>query len=443
MMHENRTCRPSFAIVLVLWAVAISSLVLVSLQSSSWRQAAAGREAVGRVRAHWAARAGIESTIATLAADTQSPSTSDAYATAFALEGVARGTLKGGGSYRISHTERPNEYDGPEDAHSKINVNNMTSADLLTFIDMGEDVADAILDWIDEDEDTRELGAESGFYLSSKGFRYEPRNAPMRSLQELELVAGADALLIRGEDWNLNGVLDPNEDDGDLSWPPDNADGVLDGGWSENLTTYSVDGGLSLTGEPKLDLRTADVGDIAKRADLDKDQADAVAAWAARSDATMVDFLTRDLRTLATQAGASQSARQSRAMTDDQLAFLFDECTLVSTSVPDNKIGKLNINTCSKETLEHVAGIDATLADVIILERDSRGQGFLSIIDLLQVPAISRQRLATLYPYLCVRSNVYVVNCKGRDANTGMQVEMTAVLDRSALPITIKDLIIK
>ena len=33
---------------------------------------------------------------------------------------------------------------------------------------------------------------------------------------------------VRGEDWNLNGRLDPNEDDGDISYPPDNSDGKLD-----------------------------------------------------------------------------------------------------------------------------------------------------------------------------------------------------------------------
>src|SRR5690606_2788818 len=145
-------------------------------------------------------------------------------------ESVARGELLQA-SYSVAHTRYPNEYDGAEDAHSKININAMTRNDLLTFIDMTEDVADSILDWIDEDTDVRELGAEEGYYLRNKAFRYTPRNAPFRSLQEVELVAGVDPLLLRGEDWNLNSRLDPNEDDGDASWPPDNADGKLDAGW--------------------------------------------------------------------------------------------------------------------------------------------------------------------------------------------------------------------
>lgn len=443
MTTRTHTLRRSFATVLVLWAVGISSIVLVSLQSSSWRQTAAGREAIGRVRAKWAARAGIEACIVTLAADTVNPSTTDAFETINALRGVAYGNLKDGGSYWIRHSEPPNEYEGPEDAHAKINVNAMTRDDFLTFIDMSEDVADSILDWIDEDEDTRELGAEAGYYLQGRTFRYEPRNAPIRTLQELELVAGCEATLVRGEDWNLNGIIDPNEDDSDVSWPPDSADGILDAGWSEHLTTYSVDGGYSLTGQLKLDLRTADVNDIAKRADLDKDQADAVAAWAERTDSTMASFMTQTLRQLATQAQASQSARQARELTDDQLAFLLDEFYLDNSTVPQHHIGKLNINTCSRDTIEHLAGIDPVLADVILLERDARPQGFLNVADLLEVPAINRARLATLYPLLCVRSNVYVVNCRGKDENTGLEVEITAVLDRSTLPVTIRDMLVK
>ena len=111
--------------------------------------------------------------------------------------------------------------------------------------------------------------------------------------------------------------------------------------------------------------------------------------------------------------------------------------------MPQHHIGKLNINTCSRDTIEHLAGIDPVLSDVILLERDARPQGFLNIADLLEVPAINRARLATLYPLLCVRSNVYVVNCRGKDENTGLEVEITAVLDRSTLPVTIRDMLVK
>lgn len=434
--------RRSFATVLVLWAVAIASIMLVALQSTAWRQSAAGREAVARIRAKWAARAGIETCIATLASDTLNPDPGNALRIMDDLAGVSRGELAQA-TYSIRHTEYPNEVDGAEDAAAKININTMTKDDLLTFIDMDEGVADAILDWIDADDDVQGQGAESGYYQKNKAFRYAPRNAPMRTIQELELVAGVDPKLVRGEDWNLNGVLDPSEDDGDASWPPDNADGILDAGWSAYLTAYSADGGLAFSGKERLDLRTADKNEIATRASLDKDQADAIALYASRPTAKIEDFLLSDVGALARAAGGRPPATQARALTDEELASLFNECSLVDSTLPAPMGGKLNINTCTKETLGHLAGIQSSIADSIILERQARSQGFTSIIDLLDVPSITRARLATIAPYLTVRSNVFVVTSRGRDDATGLEVEITAVLDRSTLPIVLKDFLIR
>ena len=53
------------------------------------------------------------------------------------------------------------------------------------------------------------------------------------------MVYGADPLLIYGEDANQNGILDPNENDGNISPPEDNADGRLDVGWVDFLTVFT------------------------------------------------------------------------------------------------------------------------------------------------------------------------------------------------------------
>ena len=44
------------------------------------------------------------------------------------------------------------------------------------------------------------------------------RNGFYRSVAELELVAGIWGDFVRGEDRNLNGRMDPNENDGELFW---------------------------------------------------------------------------------------------------------------------------------------------------------------------------------------------------------------------------------
>ena len=83
------------------------------------------------------------------------------------------------------------------------------------------------------------------------------------------------------------------------------------------------------------------------------------------------------------------------------------------------------------------------VADAIITERNARSGGFTRLVDLLEVPAVSRELLAELYPYLDVRSQVYVVTARGRDDASGLQVEVQAVLDRSTIPVLIRDLTIR
>jgi type II secretory pathway component PulK len=440
-MKSARLHRRGFATLAVFGVIIVAAVVLSMLQSTAFSQAAAGRESLGRVRAYWAARGGVEATLARLEYDTLNPDANDAFKVMDDMVDVAEGQFEGA-TYRIATTEGKKEYLGPSDAHAKININRMTRDQLLVLEPfMTEDVADSILDWIDSDDDPNPMGAETPYYLSLPN-SYVARNGPMKSIAELELVAGVDPRDVRGEDWNLNGLLDPNEDDGDASWPPDNADGVLDRGWSGILTAESTDGGMGASGQPRLDLKTASESDIADRIKADSTQAKAIAAYLdANASATMADFIRQNLSRLArTQSGGSTTPVQN--LSKEQLALLVDECSIgagAGTSQP----GKLNINTCAAETLQYLPEISPELADAIVSERSARADGFASVMDLMDVPGVTRQQMATLYDLLCVRSNVYVVTCRGRDARTGLEVEMQATLDRSKVPVVITEVLVR
>jgi DNA uptake protein ComE-like DNA-binding protein len=400
---------------------------------------------MARVRASWAARAGVEAAIARLEYDTQNPDTSDAYAALDDMASAGTGTLQGS-FYHVGTTEDGKDVEGPVDAHSKININLMSQQALMTLPYMTEDVADAIIDWVDSDEDTSPLGAEIGYYQGLR-YPYEPRNAPIRSYQELELVAGVLPEYVRGEDWNLNGILDPEEDDGDLSWPPDNHDGKLDAGWSGLVTCSSVDDVLAASGEERLDLTTASESDLIARCKLDADQAKTILDYISEAqNASMASIISQSPQQLLRSIpGIDQTRLQTAgaALSAEQLALLLDECSIGATDPGAKLPGKLNINTCRAETLEYIPEIDPVTADAIILERAGRPQGFTSIVDLLEVPGMSRRRLSQVYQYLTVRSNVYTVTSRGRDAKTGLEVEMTATLDRSSLPVVVSDLIVR
>ncbi len=133
---------------------------------------------------------------------------------------------------------------GLVDESGRLNLNRLLNFELdedqsremlMHLPDMTEEVADAILDWIDSDEIPRTYGAESDYYTSLEP-PYETRNGAMESIDELLQVAGVTADLLYGEDANRNGKLDPNENDGDANEPFDNADGVLQPGWAAFLT---------------------------------------------------------------------------------------------------------------------------------------------------------------------------------------------------------------
>lgn len=430
--RERRPDRRAIALILVLLALSMLTLILAGVQSVSFRQAAAGRETVARLRAHWAARAGVEATIARLEASLQAGPTGSAFSAADDMIQASSGAVEGA-SWRIAHArtnDAAEQYEGPGDPHAKVNVNVMTKNDLMQLEFMTEDAADSILDWIDDDDTPNALGAEAGYY-SQLPSPYEPRNGPVRSLFELELVAGVNPESLRGEDWNLNGVLDPNEDDGEGSWPFDNADGLLDAGWSAIITAASVEPSLAASGQAKLDLSQATVDDVRGRVTtLDPLQAQTIIDYAGRSGTRMEDLISTDLSQIAGQGSAVRNLR------NDQLRSLFDEC-LFDDPAGEPPPGRVNLNTVSRETLDYITAISPGLADSLILARDSAPTGFTNMMDLLEIPAMTPRRLTTLSSSLTVEASSYVITCIGTDEASGFESQLVVAVRIGSLPVSV------
>lgn len=458
MNNTRRTSRArrGFAIAIVLWAVAMAGLALAAVQMAAARQSTAGREALARVRAQWAARAGVETVIATLQAEQKQASPMGAASVLAALAAESDGVVTAGQgegtgvTFKVIHQDIQGEAPGPADAHAKININRMSQADMMLLPDMTEDIAAAILDWIDADDDVRDGGAELESYgglLSS----YKPRNGPIRDLRELELIRAVLPEYVRGEDWNLNGVLDPNENDGDLSWPPDNADGVLNGGWSQFITAASIDGGLAPDGEEKVDITTADNSAVTQAIGCDDTQAGVITTWGqANTTGSITTFLTSDLPTLQQQqqqsgggtgGGAGGQQRRAQALSDQQLGALLDRCTVGDTKTLTP--GKLNLNTLDDQTLDYLASVTPDMRDALLAIREQFSGDIASFTDLKQAQGITAQTLAALYEVFTVRSNVFEMTVRGKDETTGIEVEIFAVVDRSADPVVIRSIVVR
>lgn len=157
---------------------------------------------------------------------------------------------------------------GLMDESSKINVNALPYFDfyvensgrdlLMSLPEMSEEIADAILDFVDSDDEEREYGTESNFY-GSLSPPYNAKNGPLDSLDELLLVNGVTTELLFGLDINRNGVLDDEEASlGNVSL----ADSDLELGWANYLTLYSKESNLSPEGLPRVNINAEDLDQL-------------------------------------------------------------------------------------------------------------------------------------------------------------------------------------
>ncbi|MBN1589792.1 MAG: general secretion pathway protein GspK [Pirellulales bacterium] len=150
---------------------------------------------------------------------------------------------------------------------SKLNLNTLlTGSDtdataarerLMVLPGMTEEIADCILDWLDEDDEPREFGVEAEYY-ESLATPYRPTNGPIRCLEELLAVRGVTSGHLLGADRNRNGVLDADESDSSMVSEADVANGSLQGGWSAYLTLHSRESIRREDGEPKINLNQDD-----------------------------------------------------------------------------------------------------------------------------------------------------------------------------------------
>lgn len=118
---------------------------------------------------------------------------------------------------------------------------------------MTDEVVDAILDWLDSDEDRRPGGAESDDY-ESLAIPYSCKNGPMDHIDELLKIQGVTPQYFYGEDKNHNGILDTGEDV--------NGDGFLDPGWRAYLTATSRERNTTPEGDEKINLNMGQMTDL-------------------------------------------------------------------------------------------------------------------------------------------------------------------------------------
>lgn len=163
-----------------------------------------------------------------------------------------------------------------EAATGTTDLQNLGRSLLMGVPGMTEDVADSILDWIDEDDEPREYGCEIEYY-SQLPTPYAPTNGPIQSVEQLLLVRGVTPELLFGMDQNRNGVLDSGEMNSmgtgmmspmgtttTQSMPTTTADGEEISqpdplGWAQYLTLHSAEKNVDRDGNPRVYLNQEDL----------------------------------------------------------------------------------------------------------------------------------------------------------------------------------------
>jgi DNA uptake protein ComE-like DNA-binding protein len=97
-----------------------------------------------------------------------------------------------------------------DDEGSKININTANRDTLMKLPGMSADIADAIIDWRDTDDQPGASGAETDYYQSLQP-PYRCKNGPFETVEELLLVKGVTPDLLYGYDTNHDGVLEDEE----------------------------------------------------------------------------------------------------------------------------------------------------------------------------------------------------------------------------------------
>lgn len=441
----------------LLWCLAFLSLLVVGVLHSATVDLRVVKNYGDTIQAHYLALAGIEKAKALLYQDAVASRRSGRNHSGQLFDAPRdfKDIHFGRGEFRVFRQARQDENSGRiygvDDEESRLNVNQATAEELGKIQDMTPDVVAAIVDWRDEDNNPTAGGAEADYYASLQP-PYLPRNGPFQTLRELLMVRGVTRELFAGEDANLNGLLDPEEDDGTASYPDDNHDGILDSGWSGMLTVNSSVRNVSASGQARVNIQTADENALTGVRGITSEIAKAIIARRGQNRfETLADLL--DVTAVSQQnaapsaptanagqngpggssgapnaapANAAPSANGPKVISEELLLDIADDLT---TADAQDQPGLVNINTAGLPVLICLPGITRELAQAIISQRQSSGY-FANVAWLLRVPGMTRDIFKQVAPRVTARSETFRILSEGEVTSSGARrrIEVTVRL---------------
>jgi len=281
----------------------------------------------------------------------------------------------------------------------------------------------ALRDFIDFDDITRPDGAEQDYY-DGLARPYRVRNGRLDSIDELLLVRGFTQPLLYGEDANMNWRLDPNEQDGNERFPPDNNDSRLDLGLRQYLTVVSYDPNTDNDGVPRTNVN--DPRDRLPGLPLPEALTNYIAVLRARKlrIGQAADLLEAKLKI---KDPAGREVEISSGVGKEELPRVLD---LFTGSRELGFDGLLNVNTASLAALQTVPGIDEPLAESILSTRRSISpERRTTIAWLYQEGLVDAPRFKQIAPFLTARSLQFSCHIVGYGLPSGRYRVLDVLID--------------
>ena len=348
---------------------------------------------------------------------------------------------------------------GITDESSRLNLNTLVNADnwlpdtgdgnggggrqlLMALPQMTEDIADSILDWLDEDSEPRDYGTED---YSGQSPPYACKNGPMDSIEELLLVRGVTPQLLFGLDANHNGVVDLDEQyaaDGTVSYEPE-----MQLGWANYLTLFSKESNLNNEGLQRIYINGDDLDQLYDelRSSFNEQWSNFIIAYRVNgpadasietredqpgyleADTTQQASFTFsqildlvDARTTLeytnddgeTQTGVLESPINSANLAQT-LPLLMENLTTVDG---DNIPGRINIMQAPRAILAGIPGMTDELLQGILDYREYElddpnltdlNKKYETWIMLPPTPLVDLETMKTMMPFICCGGDVY------------------------------------
>jgi len=447
LIARVNTCRGRDAratgtiLVAVLVVTALAAMVAMSLLYRMRAEVSAAAAVGAHQQAYAVAQSGVQRAIAVLQA---SPGDAGAWwdnPDLFRNQYVCS-DARGDVWYFTLYASNPADSSAPRsgiiDEASKINLNTATAEMLARLPNMTPELVDSLMVWRGGDPLKYPDGATEEYY-NQLPVPYVMKKGPLATMEELLLVKAFTGSIVYGEDYNLNGILDKNEDDGDDSFPPDNRDGVLDTGLMGVATVISYERNVDSSGKARVNLN----GDPAALASagLPAQTLQFLQVYRAEGGTLKHPSQLLNMRYESKQQKNPDGSAKvfPSGVNPQNLAKVLDKCTTAAGGTRTPVLGLVNVNTASKQVLSLLPGFDENLAQQVLDARGTaEGDQKSSIAWLVAQNVLEPDKFKEVAPYLTARSLQFRVRCVGFGAPSGRFCVVEAVVDlASGTPTTV------